>query len=159
MTARDAVAGNLPGMADESTQSIVIDAPPDRIMTVIADFGAYPEWTNAVKQSEVLTTGADGRGERVRFNLDAGPIKDDYTLAYEWSPDGLGVSWTLVKGQMQRSQKGSYQLVPQGESTKVTYTLAVQLAIPLLGLLRRKAEKVIMDTALKELKRRVESGT
>lgn len=145
-------------MADESTQSIVIDAPPDRIMAVIADFAAYPEWTDAVKQTEVLTEGADGRAEEVNFTLDAGPIKDDYTLAYEWAADGLRVSWTLVRGQMQRSQKGSYTLAPKGDSTEVTYTLAVQLAIPLLGLLRRKAEKVIMDTALKELKRRVESG-
>lgn len=145
-------------MADESTQSIVIDAPQQRIMAVIADFAAYPEWTNAVKETEVLSEGADGRAEQVRFTLDAGPIKDVYTLAYEWHPDDKGMSWTLVKGQMQRSQKGSYVLEPEGGQTKVTYTLSVQLAIPLLGLLRRKAEKVIMDTALKELKRRVESG-
>jgi uncharacterized protein YndB with AHSA1/START domain len=150
--------GSLPNMADESTQSIVIDAPPERIMAVIADFAAYPEWTNAVKQTEVLTEDADGRGEQVRFNLDAGPIKDVYTLAYTWAADGLKVSWSLVKGQMQKSQEGSYALTPHGERTEVTYNLSVQLAIPLLGLLRRKAEKVIMDTALKELKRRVENG-
>jgi ribosome-associated toxin RatA of RatAB toxin-antitoxin module len=145
-------------MADESTQSIVIDAPPERIMAVIADFAAYPEWTNAVKQTEVLTSDADGHAEQVRFTLDAAPIKDVYTLAYTWFPDGLGVSWDLVKGQMQRAQQGSYVLSPQGDATKVTYTLSVQLVVPLLGLLRRKAEKVIMDTALKELKRRVENG-
>jgi carbon monoxide dehydrogenase subunit G len=145
-------------MADESTQSIVIDAPPERIMAVIADFAAYPEWTNAVKQTEVLSEGADGHAEQVQFTLDAGPIKDVYTLEYQWFPNEGGMSWKLVKGQMQRSQTGSYQLEPQGAGTKVTYTLAVQLAIPLLGLLRRKAEKVIMDTALKELKRRVENG-
>ena len=145
-------------MADESTQSIVIDAPPARIMAVIADFAAYPEWTNAVKETDVVSEGDDGRADQVKFTLDAGPIKDVYTLAYEWYPDDKGVSWTLVKGQMQRSQQGSYALEPQGDKTKVTYTLSVQLAIPLLGLLRRKAEKVIMDTALKELKRRVESG-
>lgn len=145
-------------MADQSTQSILIDAPPARIMAVIADFAAYPEWTNAVKQTEVLTEGADGRPEKVTFSLDAGPIKDDYTLAYQWAEDGLRVNWTLVKGQMQKSQEGSYTLRPSGEHTEVTYTLSVQLAIPLLGLLRRKAEKVVMDTALKELKRRVEDG-
>jgi ribosome-associated toxin RatA of RatAB toxin-antitoxin module len=145
-------------MADESTQSIVIDAPPDRILAVIADFVAYPEWTNGVKQADILSTDDAGRAEQVRFSLDAGPIKDDYTLAYQWAADGLRVSWTLVKGQMQKSQKGSYTLRPQGDSTEVTYALAVQLAVPLLGLLRRKAEKVIMDTALKELKRRVEHG-
>ena len=144
-------------MADESTQSIVIDAEPARIMDVIADFAAYPEWTNAVKQTEVLTTGDDGRAQQVQFTLDAGPIKDVYVLAYEWFPDDRGMSWNLVKGQMQRAQKGSYVLEPKGDDrTEVTYTLSVTLAIPLLGLLRRKAERVIMDTALKELKRRVE---
>jgi hypothetical protein len=30
--------------------------------------------------------------------------------------------------------------------------------IPMIGMLKRKAEKVIVDTALKELQRRVESG-
>jgi ribosome-associated toxin RatA of RatAB toxin-antitoxin module len=152
------MTGNLPGMPDESTQSIVIDAPPDQILAVIADFAAYPEWTNGVKETEVLAEAENGRAAQVRFTLDAGPIKDVYTLAYQGAADGLQVSWDLVKGQMQKSQHGSYTLTPQGAGTKVTYTLAVQLAIPLLGLLRRKAEKVIMDTALKELKRRVEHG-
>ena len=31
------------------------------------------------------------------------------------------------------------------------------IAIPMIGMLRRKAEKVIIDTALKGLKKRVES--
>ena len=145
-------------MADATTSTITIAAAPERVMAVIADFPAYPEWASQVKSVEVLGSDAHGRAERVKFTMDAGPIKDIYTLAYDWYPDHRGVSWKLVKGQMQRAQKGSYDLVPAGDSTEVTYTLAVQLAIPLLGLLRRKAEKVIMDTALKELKRRVETG-
>ena len=42
-------------------------------------------------------------------------------------------------------------------STEVTYRLAVDIAIPMIGMLKRKAEKLITDTALKELKKRVES--
>ena len=141
-------------MADESTQSIVIDAEPARIMDVIADFAAYPEWANAMKTTEVLSTGADGRAEQVRFQLDQGVIKDEYTLEYKWADNS--VSWRLVKGQMQKSQRGSYVLEPGAGGTKVTYTLSVELGIPMIGMLRRKAEKVVMDTALKELKRRVE---
>ena len=142
-------------MADQSTQSIVIDAPPERIMSVIADFPAYPQWAASVKSAEVVSTGPDGRPDRVHFVLDAGVVKDDYTLAYEWNGDER-VDWQLVKGQMQRSQRGSYVLVPKGPATEVTYALAVDLVMPMLGMLKRKAEKVIMDTALKELKRRVE---
>ncbi|MBB5959898.1 ribosome-associated toxin RatA of RatAB toxin-antitoxin module [Saccharothrix tamanrassetensis] len=144
-------------MADESTQSIVIDAEPSRIVAVIADFAAYPEWANGVKRTEVLETGSDGYPAQVKFNIDQGPIKDEYVLAYdEWSPQRI--SWRLVKGQMQKSQEGSYAFTARGGSTEVTYTLSVQLVVPMIGLFRRKAEKMIMDTALKELKRRVENA-
>ncbi|AOS65126.1 SRPBCC family protein [Actinoalloteichus hymeniacidonis] len=148
-------------MADESTQSLVIDAPATRIMGVIADFAAYPEWAGNLKSTEVLAENADGQAEQVRFALDAGVLKDKYTLAYEWAADGLSVSWTLVEGQMQKSQRGSYRLEPEGTDgpTTVTYTLSVDLTIPMIGLFKRKAEKVVMDTALKELKRRVEEST
>jgi carbon monoxide dehydrogenase subunit G len=143
-------------MADQSTQSILIDAPPAAIMAVIADFPAYPEWARSVKTAEVISEAPDGRAEQVRFVLDAGVVKDDYVLAYEWTDDER-VDWRLVRGQVQKSQQGSYELVPRGGSTEVTYHLAVDLAIPMLGMFKRKAEKVIMDTALKELKKRVES--
>jgi ribosome-associated toxin RatA of RatAB toxin-antitoxin module len=142
-------------MADQSTQSIVIEAPPAAIMAVIGDFAAYPQWVGSVKSAEVLSTGADGRAEQVRFVLDAGPVKDEYVLAYTWTGDER-VDWRLVRAQMQKSQQGSYVLVPRGSSTEVTYQLAVDLMIPMLGMLKRKAERVIMDTALKELKKRVE---
>jgi len=142
-------------MADQSTQSITIDAPPAAIMAVIGDFAAYPEWAGSVKSAEVMSTGPDGRAAQVKFTLDAGPIKDEYVLDYIWTGDER-VDWHLVRASMQRSQQGSYVLVPLGSSTEVTYHLAVDLVIPMLGMLKRKAEKVIMDTALKELKKRVE---
>jgi ribosome-associated toxin RatA of RatAB toxin-antitoxin module len=144
-------------MAEQSTQSIEVDASPERVMAVIADFPAYPEWAKAVRETEVLAENDDGSAKQVRLTLDAGPIKDVYTLEYDWETDGLAVSWRLVKGQMQKAQNGRYQLEPSSGGTKVTYTLSVELALPMIGLLRRKAEKMVMDTALKELKRRVES--
>ncbi|MTD17367.1 cyclase [Nakamurella sp. YIM 132087] len=145
-------------MADSSTQSLTMDAAPADIMATIADFPAYPDWTGAVKQVEITEPGSDGRARRVKFGLDAGMIKDTYELEYTWAADGLSVSWDLVSGQMQKSQHGSYVLAPQGGRTEVTYTLSVQLTVPLIGVLRRKAERTIMDTALKELRKRVEQA-
>ncbi|MFQ1000998.1 SRPBCC family protein [Modestobacter sp. SSW1-42] len=142
-------------MADQSTQSIVVEAPAADVMAVIADFPAYPRWVAAAKEVEVLETGADGRASRVHFVLDAGAVKDDYVLAYTWDGDHR-VDWTLVQGQMQKQQDGSYTLVESGGATTVTYSITIDLSIPMLGLIKRKAEKVILDTALKELKKRVE---
>ena len=149
-------AASLLPMADQSTQSIIIEAPAAEVMAVIADFPSYPEWVAAAKEVEVLETGPDGRARRVHFVLDAGAVKDDYVLEYTWDDDRR-VAWTLVKGQMQKRQEGSYTLAESGGRTEVTYSIAIDLSIPMLGMIKRKAEKVILDTALKELKKRVEA--
>ena len=144
-------------MPDASTQSITIDADSSAVMAVIADFPNYPEWTGSVKKAVVLAEHPDGRAARVAFTLDAGIVRDQYELAYVWTGD-TRVEWELREGQMMRAQQGSYELTPEGEGrTLVTYSLTVDLAIPMLGQLKRKAERVVMDTALKELKKRVES--
>ncbi len=145
-------------MADQSTQSIAITASASQVMAVIADFASYPTWATSVKKAEVLEVFPDGRAKHVAFAIDAGMAKDTYELEYVWSGDER-VDWTLVKGQMQRSQHGSYVLTESGGSTEVTYSLVVELAMPMLGLLKRKLEKMVMDTALKELKKRVESAS
>ena len=104
---------------------------------------------------EVVEDGDDGRARQVHFILDAGAVKDDYVLAYTWDGDRK-VTWTLVKGQMQKRQDGSYTLTEADGKTEVTYSITIDLSIPMLGMIKRKAEKVILDTALKELKKRVE---
>jgi uncharacterized membrane protein len=142
-------------MADQSTQSITVDAPAADVMAVIADFPSYPQWVAAAKKVEVVEAGDDGRARRVHFVLDAGAVKDDYVLDYTWDDD-RAVSWTLVTGQMQKRQDGSYVLTETGGRTEVTYSITIDLSIPMLGMIKRKAEKVILDTALKELKKRVE---
>jgi hypothetical protein len=109
-----------------------------------------------MKQADVVEAGADGRAERVHFELDATPIRDSYTLSYDWDGD-RSVRWHLVEGKMLKAMEGVYELRPTGDGTEVTYRLSVEIAIPMIGMLRRKAEKVIIDTALKGLKKRVES--
>ncbi len=144
-------------MAEQTTSSIVIDAPSADIMAVIADFAAYPHWAKGVRTSDVVAEFPDGRAEQVFFELDVPPIKDEYTLEYVWNGDHM-VTWTLVHGKMLRALDGAYLLRELGTgSTEVTYRLALDVSIPLIGMLKRKGEKILIDTALKGLKKRVES--
>jgi ribosome-associated toxin RatA of RatAB toxin-antitoxin module len=143
-------------MVDRASSSIVIDADKHAVMAVIADLEAYPEWSTAIKTVTIDETGADGRGSTATLTLDAGVLKDTYTLAYDWQGDDQ-VDWHLVKGRAMKAQEGTYQLREVDGGTEVTYQLAVELAVPMLGMFKRKAEKMIMDTALKGLKKRVEA--
>ncbi len=148
-------------MTDASTQSITIDAEPARITKVICDFPRYPEWATAVRTAEVVEEYEDGYASQVRFVIDAGVVADEYTLQYEYADDISRIEWHLVApSKMQRRQDGSYDIADNGDGTStVTYTLSVDTTMPALGMFRRKAEKMIMDTALRELKRRVEAVT
>jgi ribosome-associated toxin RatA of RatAB toxin-antitoxin module len=152
-------------MADQTTSSIVVDAPAAAVMAVIADFASYPVWAKGVTTADVVSSyeaGAgsgdpQGRAREVFFALDVSPIKDEYTLAYEWDGDAQ-VTWTLVEGKMLRALDGAYVLREVvGGSTEVTYRLALDVSIPMIGLIKRKGEKILIDTALKGLKQRVES--
>jgi polyketide cyclase/dehydrase/lipid transport protein len=143
-------------MAARTSSRIVIAAPRGAVMTVIADFAAYPRWAAAVRAAEVLAQ-QDGRASRVRFTLDAGVVKDTYVLGYDWDGDAA-VHWHLAEpGSVISAMTGGYQLADHAGATEATYELAVDLRIPLPGLLKRRAEKTIIDTALKGLKDRVES--
>lgn len=153
----DTAVGRPLAMPEQTMSSIVVDAPPRLVMEVIADFASYPEWAQGVKRAEVVEVGSDGQAERVYFELDASPIKDQYTLQYDWD-DLRSVSWQLLEGKMLKAMDGSYELADREDgTTEVAYRLAVDISIPMIGMLKRKAEKVIIDTALKGLKRRVES--
>jgi hypothetical protein len=143
-------------MAARTSARIVIAAPRPAVMAVIADFAAYPQWASGVRAAEVLEQ-EDGRASRVRFTLDAGPVKDTYVLGYDWDGD-LAVRWHLAEaGSVISAMDGGYLLADTGGDTETTYELSVDIRIPMPGLLKRRAEKTIIDTALKGLKNRVES--
>jgi ribosome-associated toxin RatA of RatAB toxin-antitoxin module len=146
-------------MAEQTEGSIDIEASPAHVMAVIADLEAYPQWTDGLTSVEVLSVYEDdGRPAEARFSLEAGPIQDVYDLEYDWDGD-QAVSWHLLTGQMLTAMDGTYELTPTGaEGTRVTYRLTVDVKMPMIGMLKRKAEKRIVDTALKGLKKRVESS-
>lgn len=144
-------------MADKTAQTIFIEVDPGTVMDVIADIGSYPDWVSEYKEAEVLETDVDGYPTAARFVMDAAVLKDTLVFSYEWPVDRRSVRWSLVSSSLVKALDGEYRLEPKGSGTEVTYELSVDLAIPMIGLLKRKAERRLTDTALKDLKKRAES--
>lgn len=146
-------------MADSTQSSIDIAADPATVLDIIADFDTYPEWATQVKRAEVLEEDELGWPLQVEFKVDAAPIRDTYVLEYDWdvTEEGTGsVRWHLVRSDLLKSLDGTYTITGAGESTNVNYELAVALKLPIIGALRNKAERTIIDTALEGLKKRAE---
>jgi len=144
-------------VSDTVRDTIVVSADPDAIMDVIADFDAYPEWQDEVREVEILETDDDGWGTRVRFVVSAQGFAATYVLGYRYGDTEM--RWSLVEGDKVRRNDGAYVLSDRGDGTTlVTYELAIEPAITLPGLVRRQIARRIADTALTGMKRRVESG-
>ncbi len=145
-------------MTDTASERIRVDAPADRCFDVAVDFESYPEWLRDVKEAKILEVDAEGRGLRVEFRAAALGKSIRYVLEYDYAEAPGAFSWHFVEGDMLRRLDGTYRFEPDGPaSTRVHYDLAVELAMPLPGLVKRRAAGLIMGSALRELKKQVEA--
>lgn len=135
---------------------VIVAAVPEAVMAVIADLPAYPDWSPGIRGVEVLESHG-GLPSRARFTVESGPLRDTYVLAYSWTE--RSVSWHLESATLLSAMTGSYDLDPVTGGTRVTYRLQVGLSVPMLPMMRRRAERTIVDTALRGLKERVEHRT
>lgn len=143
-------------VAEQTHSSIVIASGPDAIMDVIADVERYPEWIAGLSTVTADELAEDGRPLSATFHGNLGVMKGFYSVVYEWQQ--TEVSWHYTAGDALKDLHGTYACSPREDgSTEVEYRLELELVIPVVGMLRRRAEKAVIDSALKGLKRRVES--
>ncbi|KAA1251515.1 SRPBCC family protein [Mycobacterium simiae] len=140
-------------MAIKEFRDIVIEASPEEILDVIADFEALPEWSEPHQSAEVLETGDDGRPSQVKMRVKTAGVTDEQVVAYTWADNE--VSWTLVSSPQQKSQDGKYTLVPQGDNTLVKFEIALDPNVPLPGFVLKRAVKGTIDSATKALRDQV----
>jgi hypothetical protein len=143
-------------MAEQAHEKISVAAPPARVRGITLDFESYPEWAKDVKEINVLERDAEGRGTKVEFRVAGLGRSIRYVLAYDLSQLPGAFTWELVEGDILRRLDGRYGFEPEGDGTRVTYDLEVEIAIPLPGLIKRRAAGMIMGTALRELKKEAE---
>lgn len=141
-------------MAEGTFQTLEIDAPPEVLYDAAADIAFYPEWATGVKEVEILESGPDGRVDRARFVIEVFVKEIEYVLRYEHDrPNRL--SWVAEDSDDLEMLEGSYTFTPNDGATEVLYGLKVALKFTMPGFLMRQAEKQIVTTALRGLRKRV----
>ena len=133
-------------MADKASETISIQASHERVWEIATDVASNPTWAHDVKSVEVRSTDDQGRPVDVEFRASALGRTTHYTLRYDYSEAPDKLSWSMVSGDIQRSIDGAYSLSSSGEgSTDVRYELSIELAVPLPGFVKRRAERRILN--------------
>ena len=141
-------------MAVRASREVIFEAPKDAIMATLADVEAVPSWSSLHKNAEVLDRYPDGRPHRVKATYKIMGITDQEVLEYHWGEDWM--VWDAEATLQQRGQHGEYNLTPVGEDrTRVRFDIILDLAAPIPEFLLRRAKKMVLDTAIEKLRRRV----
>lgn len=145
-------------MPEQATEQISINATVEQCFAVLADFERYPEWIGDLKEVAVVERDDAQRASIVEFRAAGMGRSTTYQLRYDYAGAPNRLAWQLEKGDLQRSIDGAYLLDEEGDSTRVTYELAIDLILPIPGFVKRRAEDRIIKSALQALKERVENG-
>ncbi len=141
--------------------SDTILASPDRCFGIATDLAAYPGWVPAITSVDVRAIDDLERPVEVEFQAEAMGRRTRYVLAYDYAEAPHGFSWRQTEGDLTRRLEGSYRFAPSDEqpgATAVTYELDIELAVPLPGFVKRRAETKIVQAALSQFRQRVESS-
>jgi len=145
-------------MSDLSTATISVDAPLAAVTDLLFALDKYPEWSSSIKSVEVLGRDDLGRIIKAKMTIDAGMMKDRVILDYDWSKAPAVLSFSLDDADLLTAMDGSYEIKSiDADTTSVTYSLTVDLSMPIPAMMRQKAEKATIDQALAQLKRVLEA--
>jgi ribosome-associated toxin RatA of RatAB toxin-antitoxin module len=140
-------------MATSDSREVVIEATPAEILDVIADVESTPDWSPQYQSAEILETGDDGRPRLVKMKVKTAGITDEQVIEYTWTDHD--VRWTLVSANALKSQDASYTMTPDGDKTKVTFDITIDLSIPMPGFVLKRAMKGGVETATEGLRKQV----
>lgn len=128
-----------------------IDASVQQCVDVAIDIESYAAWAEGISKVEITEVDDDGLVKKAKFTAAAFGRAVTYELAYVTRHLPHSLAWTLVKGDLVRTISGSYRFAPsldEPDHTEVVYQLEVALVIPVPGFVRRRAEDLLMSTAL-----------
>ncbi|MEO1062205.1 MAG: SRPBCC family protein [Actinomycetota bacterium] len=147
-------------MREEAVFTTTIAAPPTTCFEVAADIEQYPLWAADIKDAEIVERDDEGRPSLVTFRAAAMGRSTTYTLRYDYAHAPVRLAWVQDDGDVTRVLDGSWEFFPVDDDqnqTEVRYSLTVELAMPLPGFVKRRAEGRIVHTAIDDFTERAET--
>lgn len=146
-------------MIDKLKVSRVVNADAAKCHALVADVESYASWVSDLREVSVDARDEEGRATEATFRVVAMGRSATYSLLYDYSDSPKLIRWELASGDIIKRLDGSYtfdRVVDDSNQTEVTYELAIELAVPLPGFVKRRAEGRIGHAALDDFQSEVE---
>ena len=124
-------------------------------MSIVADFGRYPEWNEEVKGCWVLARYDDGRPSQLRLDVVIQGIAGTYICAVYY-PSADQIYTVLQRGDLFAKQEQTFSVVSIGTSSLLTVDLDVETKMSIPKTMMKKVINDALEYLADNLKARAE---
>lgn len=133
--------------------SETINAPVETVFGVITDYESYPEFLSETKDARVIE--GNGGTKLVEFEIDL-VKKISYRLQMSETPNSK-VRWKLDSGAIFKKNSGGWDLVNDGDKTRVRYFIDIEFKHLVPSLLTKRLVGANLPSMIKSFKKRAEA--
>lgn len=137
------------------SKTVEVDAAADKIMAIVGDFEAYPQWNPEIKGCWILARYDDGRPSQLRLDVQVQGQSGVFITAVYY-PDENQIYTVLQQGDHFSKQEQKFSVVPIGENALLTVDLEVETKLAIPGPIVKKAIGDTLDYLAHNLKTRAE---
>jgi ribosome-associated toxin RatA of RatAB toxin-antitoxin module len=125
------------------SKTVEVDAPADKIMAIVGDFEAYPQWNPEIKGCWILARYDDGRPSQLRLDVEIQGQSGTFINAVYYPAENQ-IFTVLQQGDHFTKQEQRFSVVPLGpDSTLLQVDLEVEVKLPIPAMM---VKKLIGDT-------------
>ena len=125
------------------SKTVEVDAPAEKIMAIVGDFEAYPQWNPELKGCWILARSNDGRPSQLRLDVEIQGQSGVFINAVYYPADNQ-IYTVLQQGDHFTKQEQRFSVVPLGpDNTLLQVDLEVEVKLPVPAMM---VKKLIGDT-------------
>jgi ribosome-associated toxin RatA of RatAB toxin-antitoxin module len=137
------------------SKTLEVAATPETIMSIVADFEAYPLWNEEVKGCWVLARYDDGRPSQLRMDIAVQGMDGTYICAVYY-PSAAEIYTVLQQGDLFAKQQQNFSVVGMGATSLLTVDLDVETKLAVPKAMVKKVVNDALEYLADNLKRRAE---
>jgi hypothetical protein len=142
------------------SKTVEVSADASAILSIVADFEAYPEWNEEVRAVYILARYDDGRPSQLRVDTVVQGHEGTYIQAVYYPGPGQ-IQTVMQQGDIFAKQDQLFSVVGMGPVSLLTVDLDVEVSFAVPNLMVKKLVNDALDHLAGNLKSRAEqlSGT
>ncbi len=137
------------------SKTVEVAATPETIMSIVADFEAYPDWNDEINGCWVLARYDDGRPSQLRLDVSVQGMDGSYICAVYY-PSPAELYTVLQQGDLFSKQQQNFSVVGMGLTSLLTVDLDVETKMAVPKLMVKKVVNDALDYLADNLKKRAE---